>query len=325
MGIEGMTLTHWAVLFTVSAFANLLGLNISATFDHAVTIYILVPILLIPQIILSGVIVKWEKINPAIARQGSVPLVGDLMASRWAYEALVVHQFRDNAYERERYPHERRMSAAQYRQNYWLPRLDSRLGEAEDLNGQPQHAAAVAADLSLVRGELARELRRYAGPLPPVLERLSPERFDSAAADEVRTVVAALKRDYIQRFNTAEAGLNAVSARYEGDSTARRAYYALKLKHHNKALVDLATNRQDDLKILELDGQLIQNGDPVYFDPVLHDRSPLDYRAHFFAPRKPLLGGLHDTLWFNLGVIWLMSAVLYATLHTEALRRLIAH
>lgn len=323
MGIEGLHLTHWAVLFSVSVFANLLGLNISATFDHAVTIYILVPILLIPQIILSGVIVKWEKINPAIARQGSVPLVGDIMASRWAYEALVVHQFRDNAYQRELYGPERRRSVARYRQNYWLPRLESRLGEALDHYRRPAMAAEVAADLALVQNELRAELRRYRSPEPPVIARLTPERFDSTTGVEARQVLAALKADYISRANAASAEVDAIVRRHQTDSAATRAYYLHKLRHHNEALTDLVTNRNDDLKILELEGDLIQNSDPIYHEAPLVDRNPLDYRTHFFAPRKPFLGAQHDTLWFNLGVIWFMSLVLYGLLHIEGLRQAI--
>src|SRR5688572_26490266 len=52
--IKGMTMTFWAVLFTTACFANVLGLNISSAFRSAVTVYIMIPLLLIPQMILSG-------------------------------------------------------------------------------------------------------------------------------------------------------------------------------------------------------------------------------------------------------------------------------
>src|SRR5260221_6314863 len=83
--IKGMFFAHWAILFTTSCFANLLGLNISSAFNSAVTIYILIPILLIPQLILSGVVVKFDKLNPLIGDTATVPLVGDIIASRWAF------------------------------------------------------------------------------------------------------------------------------------------------------------------------------------------------------------------------------------------------
>jgi len=49
--IKGMFLPYWAILFSCSFFANMLGLNISSAFNSAVTIYILIPILLIPQLL----------------------------------------------------------------------------------------------------------------------------------------------------------------------------------------------------------------------------------------------------------------------------------
>src|SRR3546814_19578696 len=88
-------------LFTTSCFANLLGLNISSSFNSAVTIYILIPLLLIPQLILSGVVVKFDKLNPRIGNIEAVPLVVYLMASRWTFEAAMVPQFNANQFERE--------------------------------------------------------------------------------------------------------------------------------------------------------------------------------------------------------------------------------
>ncbi len=66
LGINGMYFDYWLMLFSVSCFANMLGLNISASFNSAVTIYILIPFLIIPQLILSGVIVKFDKLHPQI-------------------------------------------------------------------------------------------------------------------------------------------------------------------------------------------------------------------------------------------------------------------
>ncbi len=52
LGIQGMYADYWLVLFSTACFANMLGLNISASFNSAVTIYISIPFLLIPQLLL---------------------------------------------------------------------------------------------------------------------------------------------------------------------------------------------------------------------------------------------------------------------------------
>lgn len=100
MGVEGMWGSYFLALFTVSCFANLLGLNISATFNSVVTIYILIPLILIPQMILSGAMFSFDKINGILGGgPNSVPKIGEVMVSRWAYEALVVEQFKENDFK----------------------------------------------------------------------------------------------------------------------------------------------------------------------------------------------------------------------------------
>ncbi len=94
LGIEGMTFVYWMILFSVSCFANLLGLNISATFNSVKVIYILIPILIIPQLLFSGILVQFDKLNPVFSSKSHVPWIGNVMASRWAYEALAVTQFK---------------------------------------------------------------------------------------------------------------------------------------------------------------------------------------------------------------------------------------
>ena len=98
--IHGMTLYYWCVLFTVSCFANMVGLNISSALNSVINIYILIPFILVPQLLLGGAMIKFDELHHSISNQKYVPIVGDLMASRWAYEALAVAQFRYNDYEK---------------------------------------------------------------------------------------------------------------------------------------------------------------------------------------------------------------------------------
>ncbi|HAN78109.1 MAG TPA: ABC transporter, partial [Bacteroidales bacterium] len=82
--IKGMYLEYWLMLFTVWISANLVGLNVSDTFKTTVNIYILIPFLIIPQIILSGVLVQFDKLNPIISRPGTIPWYGEFITARWA-------------------------------------------------------------------------------------------------------------------------------------------------------------------------------------------------------------------------------------------------
>src|SRR5205085_2459707 len=110
--IRGMTFSFWLVLFSTACFANLLGLNISAAFKSAVTVYILIPLLLIPQMILSGLLFSYDKLNNVISQRGKVPMIADMMVSRWAFEAMAVHQFVNNDYGSSFYKYDREQSQA---------------------------------------------------------------------------------------------------------------------------------------------------------------------------------------------------------------------
>jgi hypothetical protein len=49
-----------------------------------------------------------------------------------------------------------------------------------------------------------------------------------------------------------------------------------------------------------------------------------EYRTHFYSPSKPFLGTRVPTLVFNLVVVWLMSAFLYATLYYEVFKNTVS-
>jgi len=98
--IKEFSWIQMGLLFSSTCFANMMGLNISAAFNQAVTIYILIPIMLIPQLVLRGIVIKFSKINPDLKDNTDVPVLAEVMASRWAYEGLMVSFFKDNNYNK---------------------------------------------------------------------------------------------------------------------------------------------------------------------------------------------------------------------------------
>ena len=127
---------YWVILFTCSCFANMVGLNISASFSSAVTIYILIPLLIIPQLLLSGVVINFDKFNPRVTKPYGVPVIGEVMASRWAFEAFMVTQFKDNKFEKQFYEWDKTIANAEYKRIYYIPALESKL--AYCLNNRSQ-------------------------------------------------------------------------------------------------------------------------------------------------------------------------------------------
>ncbi|MFC2138598.1 ATP-binding cassette domain-containing protein [Bacteroidota bacterium] len=131
MEIKGMYFEYWLILFSSWCFANMLGLVISDSFKTVITIYILIPFLIIPQLILSGIIVKFEKLNPKISSPSEIPIYGEIITARWAYEALAVYQFMENDYEKQFYTFDKAMSESDYKKNYWIKKLNNKVDYIE--------------------------------------------------------------------------------------------------------------------------------------------------------------------------------------------------
>jgi hypothetical protein len=315
-----MLLPFWFILFTTSCFASVLGLNISSAFNSAVTVYVMIPLLLIPQMILSGLLFSFDKLNDLISTKGKVPVIADMMASRWAYEALVVNQFKNNSYEKPYYDLEKIESQADFRSSILITELDKkRKYIADNLNTKSDSVRRVMQkDLTIIKDLLSQDY--FKKGLEKELELAwTLETFTPAFNARLEEFFAAYKKFYQNAYNMA------ISA-HEGSifKNEKENQYSLndyKNRYYNESLADLVKNVSEKDRIIEYNGQLFQQINPIFLDP--RPSGPLDYRAHFFAPQKNLLGKTVSTFLFNNLVIWLMTAVLYVTLYFEWLRKLI--
>lgn len=320
--IQGVFFIHWGILFTVSCFANLLGLNISSAFNSAVTIYILIPILLIPQLILSGVVVKFDKLNPLIGNTSTVPFVGDLMASRWAFEAAMVAQFKDNEFEKEFYVYDKTMAAADYKKIYMIPELESRLDfvNLNRSNKEPGIRKEVREKLDLLRNTLEREEKVTKSGFSRNQD-LTLERYDSTINQPLIEYLETLKKFYINRYNKADQEKEKKIEQMTNTPEKEKNFTSNKNAYQNEAITELVRNTMEQNRIIETDGKFVQKIYPIYKDP--DPDHMVDFNAQFYMPAKHFLNRNIDTFFFNLGVIWLMTFVLALSLYWEVLRRII--
>jgi len=319
--IQGMNISYWLVLFTTSCFANMLGLNISASFNSAVTIYILIPFLIIPQLLLSGVIVKFDKLNPSITSQSIVPFSGEIMTSRWAFEALAIKQFKDNAFNKKLYKYDKALSIATYKKDYWLTELNKKIDFCENNYQKAESKKEVMDALLMIKNEIQKEIQLPGNENLKCggLDKLDIGTFGPTVANQIREFFNTLKTVYLNNFKRATQLKDTEIGKLNKDSISRAAYLKNKDDYENESLKDLVTNRTTPYRILDLDGEYIQKIDPVYLDPVESNYG----RAHFFAPRKKFFGKYYDTYWFNISVIWVMSLMLGITLYFDVLKKFI--
>ncbi len=317
-----MLIPFWIVLFSTSCFASVLGLNVSSAFNSAVTVYIMIPLLLIPQMILSGLLFNFDKLHHVISTKGKVPVVADLMVSRWAFEALAVYNFKNNSYEKPYFELDEKEALADFKASFLMDELNTRrkfiADNIESKNDSVKQI--IQKDIDIIQSNLREERFVKNG-----LEKLNlnkdwtVEDFTPDMNASLETYFEGYKKFYQGAYNT----IVSVREKKMYDDQHKKGYNlnVLKNLYYNDNLADLVKNVKEKNRIVEYNGKLIQQINPVFVDP--KPSGPLDYRAHFFAPRKNLFGSLVETYSFNLLVIWLMAAFCYGTLYFEVFRKLV--
>ncbi|MFV0290101.1 MAG: ATP-binding cassette domain-containing protein [Mangrovibacterium sp.] len=320
LGISGLTFGTWLVLFSTACLANLLGLNLSAGLDSAVAIYILVPLLLVPQLLLSGAIVDFNKMHPSISNPDHTPMIGDAMAARWSYEALAVHYFANNDYEKIFFDDEIAKNKWSFSTFYQVPEVRKTL--------QVFNKSLVSKSeeqIMLLKPILITSLHDLNKDYP-MSERLNEhlQKFELGEVnhlpdEDFMLYLTDAQEEFKLKYNDAnnrlEASYNRLLHDFDGD---KRALEKFKEKYTNEKLSIFTRNQYSAKKINISKGHIRQADESIL-------RMPLESngRAHFYAPYKVIGEKEMPTLWFNVMTLWILTALLSVLLYFDVLRRVI--
>ena len=321
--IKGMTLIFWIVLFTTSCFGNMIGLNISSGLNSVVTIYILIPLILVPQMLLGGAMISFDDLHKSITNEKVTPVIGDIMTTRWAYEALMVEQFKSNKFEKYFFDQERKNQTASYYTSFWLPNIVSRINECLRIIEEDRENSNLAGKLEIIKNELEKLpdnfdfLNFKDFKLPPFEynDSINEEKFTPELAEEINGYLYLIRMHFIDLANQAVTNKEN-KYRELVDSLGRDAMLLLKQRYYNNKIADVVTNKNRIEKIIETENELVRKKDPVFKFP----ESNIG-RAHFYAPVKIINNQMVDTIWFNIIFIWLTSTILYFALLADVLRK----
>ncbi len=148
------------------------------------------------------------------------------------------------------------------------------------------------------------------------MEKFTPE-FNKKLED----FLLGYRKFYQDVYNRAVATREAIIFKMENEKDSDYQLNEIKNRYYNESLADLVKNVSEKERLIEFEGKLYQQINPIFVDP--KPKGALDYRAHFFAPQKNLFGTSVSTFLFNNLVIWLMTVLLYITLYFELLQKLI--
>lgn len=319
LGIKGMTFEFWMALFSISAFANILGLILSASFNSIVTIYILIPLVMIPQMVLGGAMFTFDKLNKDFTSIDKVPIVAEVMPSRYIYEGLMVFQYKHNNYRKNIFDTELINSKSDFKQVYYIPELLEILDHCRQhyQNSGDSENESYNDDLELLNNEISKELKRVPTIGFDKVDKLNNKDFTPELASETEAYLNTLKSYYTNIFSAANQKLDDFIS--QNIRNNKEKFNRIKDDYMNESISDIVRKTFDKNKILRDGDKLVQVVDPIYQIP--EPDHFLDFRAHFFAPVKHFAGKYFDTLWFNISVVWFLTIMMYIALYFDWLKK----
>ena len=306
-----MWIEYWLIMFSTACLSNLVGLNISSAFNSAKVIYIIIPLMIIPQLLFSGVIVKFDKLHPSLSNATKVPWVGNMMASRWAYEALAVQQIAENEYESYFLKDRIKKAEAEWRKDFWVPEIQKNMEIILDTSYAKEDREY---SVELLKNEIEKA-DDYWGNLnckgcsADLKKGINMQQEDFANID--------LFLNYIRVHSNGTANKQRESIEMIIDSLGVNTYMALQQNYSNEALLNITTNKAESKKLIVSDNEIFQNDNPIYFRP----KAQSFFDSHYYAPYKYLFGYELKTFNANLVILWLISIFTYIALYYDILKK----
>lgn len=282
LGFLGMFLSYFLVLWLTVWFGSIVGLVLSKWFKSVAMVYLLIPAIIIPQLMFSGLVIDYDNLPQIVKNKQYTPIVADLCVARWAFEAMAVTQYATNDYEFYFFPTHVDLSETNYYLYYFLPAL------SEIAQKDMDYAATV----------LANEKKKHAS-------------FPAIDAD-VMQQIRFLKQVYSNKRSmlTEEEDLirTQLAKVYDLNDFAE--------KYTNKSLRVLVCSLNKQVQILDTHEGLERKYMPIYYIP----HHPLG-RAQMFAPMKRIGRYLMPTKYFNSMIILIMNFLLGLLLFLKTQRR----
>ena len=298
MGLHGLFWVWWLILFVTALLSNLIGLLLSQCLNSVVAIYISIPILLIPQILLCGLVVSFSDLTPK-SKTGNVPVIGDVIPSRWAFEALAVTSFTDNLYERNFFELDKQKYENQFYNVGFLYELQSQLETMKDEEKQgkevkPQHMEVIHTNLPVITAYC--EMQPYQGDYS--YSSLKQYMKEAETILSTRGNKATLKVDALMASMLRKYGKEEI--------------LELKKDNYNIQLEDFVIGAAEKRMLDVVDDVIVPRSGLVFLTP----QSKVG-RAPFYSSEK-ILGSWHiKTLWFNMAVMLLMCLVVAGFLFAD--------
>lgn len=300
--VKGMFLPIWVILILMGFFGNIAGLIVSTIFKSLSAAYLIVPFLVIPQIILSGITIPFDRMNHRLANPEVVPVIGVVSPSMWGMEALLVHQFKNNAYERHFFEIDMAESQSRIQSQYLIPKLFQVIQSYNQSD-------------SINRLRLKNLIKSGLSQLNIGIAELPQP--NTAEFRKLEIILHELQQKKQQQYSKAIRRKDEIVTKLQSQFNSAEAFLEFKQMHTNRGVDDLTLARKNITAIQVVENRLVQTIDPVF-------KIPMNKwgRAHFLAPAKRIANKLFDTFTFNVAVLLVFLVGIYLILLFDILPKL---
>ena len=318
LDIRGVFWDFWIIMFSTMSVSQILGLNISAAFKSVVTVYVMIPLILVPEMLLGGAMIKYEDIYPAFSNKKYVPVIGDMMFARWAYEAMAVDLFKNNEYEKNFFEIDKAKSRAVYISAYLIPELQNYVRKINKGITDEKYKNATQDYLLTLKNEIKKieDLHETSNIKFKFYNSLTYKDFGQIS-DSISTFLSNLKKIFVKRSNELtylkDSLITSMSEKY-----GKNYLIDLKKNYYNEKLANIVLDKMRLKMFIHGNHELIRKKNPIFTKP----DSKIG-RAQLFAAEKYIGNYAIDTLTFNVAVLWLMTIFLYISLYYDWFLKLV--
>ncbi|SMO37625.1 ABC-type multidrug transport system, ATPase component [Saccharicrinis carchari] len=293
--IKGLFFRYFIILWLTAMASSLMGLYISARFKTILSIYITIPFLLIPQILLAGAILDFDKMHHSLASDRYVPIYANLALSRWAYEALMVLQFTENKYDEGLNDLLIEQSKLSYHANFFVPKMETLLVELNKSSAQKTETEILG-----------------------LLKQLKVQ-FPQLAKQTDKLHVVPIHRQELQQFlmllkKWLRSNLNKLHQKVE-QQRLEKGYRYPKTDYFNQKLSDFMLKTNDFNKYVYRNGQMLRK-----FQPGYHVTGNKWGRSHYYAPYKTIAQVKVKTWMYNMYVLIAFCIFIYLLIYLHLVR-----
>lgn len=295
--IPGSIIKFGAMLFFLSIIGNMSGIILSSIIKSAAAAYIVVPFLIIPQIIFSGIAVPFSKLNYRIASQDKVPFIGNVTFSRWGIEALLVDQYKENKYEKYFFDLDLEESQTRVKAYFLIPEL---IGLINDYNNASSISSNDAYKRMLINDGLSKL---------GLLNTFKDKKFNEQNLNQLSSKLLEVKEGLIRKNSAAVNKKNALINQVAKSMGSINTLLELRNQQTNKGIEKFVLNRQST-KVFEFcENKIVQNVDPIFNEP---ERGL--FSAHFLSAEKNIFNFRIDTYSANTAILLGIFLALYFSL-----------